>query len=97
LKFLLNKENQLSFNDITYRIPTRLDAQADPQVNSEMSLGFVKAGEGKIFSNPQVSWYSSISILSSPAYQAAIKGDKTINQIADEVAEKAKKIIADNG
>jgi len=62
-----------------------------------MSLGFVKAGEGKIFSNPQLSWYNSIAVLSSPAYQAAIKGDKTINQIAEEVAEKAKKIIADNG
>ena len=97
LKFLLNKENQLRINDVTYRIPSRLDAQADPQVNSEMSLGFVKAGEGKIFSNPQVSWYSSISILSSPAYQAAIKGDKTIDQIAKEQAEKARKIIADNG
>ena len=96
LKFLLNKENQLRFNDVTYRIPTRLDAQADPQVNSEMSLGFVKAGEGKIFSNPQVSFYNSIAVLSSAAYQAAIKGDKTIDQIAKEVAEKATKIIADN-
>jgi hypothetical protein len=96
LKFLLNKENQLRFNDVTYRIPTRLDAQADPQVNSEMSLGFVKAGEGKIFSNPQVSYYNSIAVLSSTAYQAAIKGDKTIDQIAKEVAEKAAKIIDDN-
>jgi ABC-type glycerol-3-phosphate transport system substrate-binding protein len=97
LKFLLNKENQLRINDVTYRIPSRLDAQADPQVNSEMSLGFVKAGEGKVFSNPQIPWYNSIAILASPAYQAAIKGDKTIDQIAKEQAEKARKIIADNG
>ena len=97
MKFLLNKENQLRINDVTYRIPSRLDAQADPQVNSEMSLGFVKAGEGKVFSNPQIPWYNSIAILSSPAYQAAIKGDKTIDQIAKEQAEKARKIIADNG
>lgn len=96
LKFMLNKENQLAINDVTYRIPTRLDAQADPQVNSEMSLGFVKAGEGKTFSNPQIPWYNSILTLSSPAYQAAIKGDKTIDQIAKEQAEKARKIIADN-
>jgi maltose-binding protein MalE len=93
----LNKENQLRINDVTYRIPSRLDAQADPQVNSEMSLGFVKAGEGKVFSNPQIPWYNSIAILASPAYQAAIKGDKTIDQIAKEQAEKARKIIADNG
>jgi ABC-type glycerol-3-phosphate transport system substrate-binding protein len=97
LKFVLNKENQLRINDVTYRIPSRLDAQADPQVNSEMSQGFVKAGEGRVFSNPQISWYNSIAILSSPAYQAAIKGDKSIDQIAKEQAEKARKIIADNG
>jgi ABC-type glycerol-3-phosphate transport system substrate-binding protein len=97
LKFVLNKENQLRINDVTYRIPSRLDAQADPQVNSEMSLGFVKAGEGTIFANPQIPWYNSIAILSSPAYQAAIKGDKTIDQIAKEQADKARKVIADNG
>lgn len=96
LKFMLNKENQLAINDVTYRIPTRLDAQADPQVNSEMSQGFVKAGEGKTYSDPQVPWYTSILTLSSPAYQAAIKGDKTIDQIAKEAADKARKIIADN-
>lgn len=96
LKFMLNKENQLAINDVTYRIPSRLDAQADPQVNSEMSLGFVKAGEGKTYSNPRVPWYTSILTLSSPAYQAAIKGDKTIDQIAKEQADKARKIIADN-
>lgn len=96
LKFVLNKENLLRFNDVTYRIPSRLDAQADPQVNSEMSLGFVKAGEGKVFSNAAVAWYNNVAILSSAAYQAAIKGDKTIEVIAKEASEKAKKIISDN-
>jgi len=96
LKFVLNKENLLRFNDVTYRIPSRLDAQADPQVNSEMSLGFVKAGEGKVFSNASVPWYNNIGVLSSAAYQAAIKGDKTIDAIAEEASNKAKKIISDN-
>lgn len=96
LKFMLNKKNQLAFNEVTYRIPSRLDAQADPQVNSEMSRGFVKAGEGMTFSNPQVSWYNAINVLSSPAYQAAIKGDQTIDEIAKAAAEKARQIIIDN-
>jgi hypothetical protein len=61
-----------------------------------MSQGFVKAGEGKTYSDPRIPWYTSILTLSSPAYQAAIKGDKTIDQIAKEQGDKAKKIIADN-
>lgn len=96
LKFMLNKQNQLAFNEVTYRIPSRLDAQKDPQVNSVMSRGFVKAGEGKTFSNPQVSWYNAINVLSSPAYQAAIKGEQTIDEIAKAAAEKARQIIIDN-
>lgn len=96
MKYMLNKKWQLRFNDVTYRIPTRLDAQADPQVNSEMSMGFVKAGEGKTFANPQVPFYNSIAVLSSQAYQAAIKGDKTIDAIALDVYTKATKIIKDN-
>jgi len=96
MKYLLSKKWQLRFNAVTYRLPTRLDAQADPQVNSEMSAGFVKAGQGKIFSNPQVSFYGSIAVLSSQAYQAAIKGDKSIDAIALDTYNKAMKIINDN-
>jgi hypothetical protein len=43
-----------------------------------------------------VAFYNSIAVLSSNAYQAAIKGDKTIDAIAKEVFDKASKIIGDN-
>lgn len=96
LKFFFSKKWQLRFNDVTYRIPSRLDAQEDPQVNSEMSQGFVNAGMGAILTDPQIPYYASIAALSSKAYQAAMQGDVTIAQIAKEAQAKAQQIIKDN-
>ena len=96
IKFALSKKWSLAFNAATYRLPASLEAQADPQVDSEMSAGFVKAGQGTLYIDPTASFYGSIAALSSKAYQEAIKGDKTIDAIAADYAAKAQQIVKDN-
>jgi ABC-type glycerol-3-phosphate transport system substrate-binding protein len=96
LKFMLSTKNILVYNDLEYRLPSRLKAQKDPQVASGMSAGFVGALKGKVWDIPTASFYGSIQKVDWDAYSEAMLGKKSPAEIAKEADAKIKKILAEN-
>lgn len=95
IKFLLNKKNQLRFNELSYRLPTRLDALKDLEA-ADAAAGFIKAGNGALYFDPPAPFLGKITALNSKAYQAVMAGTLTPAQAVEKYAGEARKIIDDN-
>ena len=96
IKFMLSTKQILVYNDLEYRLPSRLKAQADPQVASGMAAGFVGALKGRVWSDSTASFLGSVQKIDYDGYSEMFLGKKTAAQIAKEADAKIKKLIADN-
>jgi ABC-type glycerol-3-phosphate transport system substrate-binding protein len=96
IKFMLSTKQILVYNDLEYRLPSRLKAQEDPQVKSGMAAGFVNALKGSVWSDSTASFLGSVVKVDYDAYSEMFLGKKTAAEIAKEADAKIKKLIADN-
>jgi len=96
IKFQLSTKYQLDYNRVEWRLPSRLKAQADPQVTGGMASGFVAALKGGLWTEPTAGFNGSIVKVDYEAYSEAFQGKKTPAEIQKEADAKIKKIIADN-
>jgi multiple sugar transport system substrate-binding protein len=96
IKFMLSTKNILVYNDLEYRVPSRLVAQQDPKVKSGMAAGFVDGLKGKLWSDSTASFLGSVAKVDYDAYSEMFLGKKTAAEIAKEADAKIKKLIADN-
>jgi ABC-type glycerol-3-phosphate transport system substrate-binding protein len=92
LKFILNKENQLTWNQVTGRLPTRTDAAQDPQIQRPELAGFLKA-QDYAFKLPDVPYYPDVQLISTEGYQAVISHKATPAQAAADAAKKTQTLI----
>jgi len=96
IKFMLSTKQILVYNDLEYRLPSRLKAQADPKVTGGMAAGFVGALKGNVWSDSTASFLGSVAKVDYDAYSEMFLGKKTAAQIAKEADAAIKKLIADN-
>jgi len=96
IKFMLSTERILYYNELEYRLPSRLKAQADPKVASGMAAGFVGALKGNVWSDSTASFLGSVAKVDYDAYSEMFLGKKTAAEIAKDADNKIKKLIADN-
>jgi ABC-type glycerol-3-phosphate transport system substrate-binding protein len=96
IKFQLSTKYQLLYNEVEWRLPSRLKAQKDKQVTGGMAEGFVAALKGGLWTEPTASFNGSIVKIDYEAYSEAFQGKKTPEQIQKEADAKIKKVIADN-
>lgn len=92
LKFILSKENQLMWNEVTGRLPVRTDAAEDPQIQRPELVGFLEAQE-YAFALPDVPYYPNVQVLATEGYQAVIAGTLTAEEAAQQAAEKTQREI----
>ncbi len=76
LKFILNEENQLAWNEATGRMPARSDAAATIRETRPELSGFLDAAE-YAFVMPQVPYYANLQVIAAENYQAVITGERT--------------------
>jgi ABC-type glycerol-3-phosphate transport system substrate-binding protein len=93
LKFILSKENQLKWNEVTGRLPARTDAARDPQVQRPELAGFLEAQQYAI-KLPTVPYYANVQLFSAESYQGVITGSMTPQQAAADAAKKTDAEIA---
>jgi len=97
LKFLVNDESALLWNEMTGRMPTRTGLLQSPEVQDRPDLaGFVEAMD-YAEPLPTVSYYSTImtDILPS-AYQSIIVGQATVEEAAERAEERIISLIEEN-
>jgi multiple sugar transport system substrate-binding protein len=87
LKFILNKENQLTWNEKTGRLPARSDAASDPQVQRDELKGFLDAQQFA-FELPRVAYYPKVQVIAAEGYQSVISKKTDAQQAAAEAAKK---------
>jgi ABC-type glycerol-3-phosphate transport system substrate-binding protein len=87
LKFILNKQNQLTWNEKTGRLPARTDAATDPQVQRPELKGFLDAQQ-YAFELPRVAYYPKIQVIAAEGYQSVISRKADPQQAAAEAAKK---------
>lgn len=92
LKFILSKENQVEWTTATGRLPSRLDAQADPAVNAPALQGWIKAID-YAYDLPAVPYYETVLLASAEAYQSVILGQATAQEAADRAAAAVREEI----
>jgi len=95
LKFILNKENQLKWNEVTGRLPTRTDAAQDPQIQRPELKGFLDAQQFA-FAMPAVPFYADVQLYATEGYQAVISGQATAAEAAELAATKTETAIQQN-
>jgi len=92
LKFILNKQNQLTWNEETGRLPARTDAATDPQVQRPELKGFLDAQQ-YAFELPRVAYYPKIQVIAAEGYQSVISRKTDAQQAAAEAAKKTQSEI----
>jgi len=95
IKHMLNKENQLGWNAATGRLPTRLDALADPQIARPELAGFIEAAQFG-YQPPTVKFYPEVFSIAGDNYQAVIIGEKSPADAARDAGERTARLIKNN-
>ncbi|NOU96598.1 extracellular solute-binding protein [Paenibacillus sp. LMG 31456] len=95
VKFILEKQNQLEWNKVTGRFPTRLDASADSQIKSPALEGFLKAMDYSV-QVPVVPYYANVQVAAAEAYQAVITKQSSAEDAAKKAAAATQNEIKNN-
>lgn len=96
VQFVLNKQNQLTWNAKTGRLPVRTDASADPQVQRPELKGFLEA-QKYAFELPKVPYYPRLQVVAAEGYQSVISGKTDAAEAAKEAAAKTQTEIDQAG
>ena len=96
MQFVLNKQNQLTWNAKTGRLPVRTDAAADPQVQRPELKGFLEA-QKYAFELPKVPYYPRLQVVAAEGYQSVISGKTDAAEAAKEAAAKTQTEIDQAG
>jgi ABC-type glycerol-3-phosphate transport system substrate-binding protein len=92
LKFILSKENQLEWNKVTGRFPSRLDALEDPQIQSPTLSGFMQAMDFA-FQVPDVPFYADVQVAAAEGYQSVIGKQAGAEEAAKRAAEAVNQLL----
>jgi len=95
IKFVLNKDNQLSWNSATGRLPTRLDALDDPQIARPELAGFIEAAQFG-YQPPTVKYYPEVFSIAGDNYQAVLIDQMTPEEATKNAAERTARLIENN-
>ncbi|TBL75735.1 ABC transporter substrate-binding protein [Paenibacillus thalictri] len=90
LKFLVNKENAVKFNEVTGRMPTRTEAGDQVKNSGPTFTGFIQSLD-YVTTFPQVAFMPKVQDILGEAYQALITEQST----PDAAAKKAAQAIRD--
>jgi multiple sugar transport system substrate-binding protein len=93
LKFLVNKENSLKWNELSGRLPTRKDVGDMQQLSSPEMAGFSEAIK-YAYSIPNFSTYAQFSDIVSEGYQTMITGGGTAKDVVKKADDRAKELIS---
>jgi ABC-type glycerol-3-phosphate transport system substrate-binding protein len=96
VEYVLNKQNQLTWNEKTGRLPVRTDAAGDPQVQRPELKGFLQAQQ-YAFALPKVAYYPRLQVIAAEGYQSVISGKTDGQQAATEAAAKTQTEIDQAG
>lgn len=92
IKFMLEKQREIEFSQMTGRLPTRVEALEDPVVKEMPELaGFLQARQ-TIFEMPGIAGYSEVNDVHGQAYQSVFTGEATVEQAAKKAQERAQAI-----
>jgi ABC-type glycerol-3-phosphate transport system substrate-binding protein len=92
LKFMVNKENALKWNELSGRLPTKIEVGQDQQLTGPDYAGYVKALE-YAYLTPSFSQYSQFQDIVAEAYQLILTGAATVDEAAENAADRAMKVI----
>lgn len=95
IKFMLNTENQVIWNEATGRLPTRLDALEAPQIARPALKGFIEAAQYG-YQVPAASFYADTFAIAGDNYQAVIIGQKSPADAAKDAAAATARLIDNN-
>ncbi|WP_165972185.1 ABC transporter substrate-binding protein [Paenibacillus piri] len=95
IKFILEKQNQLEWNKVTGRFPTRLEASNDSQIKSPALEGFLKAMDFA-FQVPNVPFYANVQVAAAEGYQAVIAKQASAEDAAKKAAASTQNEIKNN-
>jgi multiple sugar transport system substrate-binding protein len=93
LKFLVNKENSLKWNELSGRLPTRKDVGEMQQMSTPEMAGFSEAIK-YAFSIPNFSTYAQFSDIVSEGYQTMVTGDGTAEEVVKKANDRAEELIS---
>lgn len=92
IKFMLEKERQLDFTELTGRLPTRNEALEDSSINERPELSGFLAARETIFEMPGISGYSEVNDIHGEAYQSVFTGESTVEEAAAKAQQRAQEI-----
>lgn len=95
IKFLLEKENALSWSETSGRLPTRTEIQDDPFFQSGEMAGFSEAIQ-YAFSQPNFPSYNNIHAIVGEAYQNIIANEADVENETKIAADKVEKLIEES-
>jgi len=95
IAFILNKDNQVAWNLATGRLPTRLDALADPRIARPELEGFIEAAEYG-YQVPTARFYPDLFGVAGDNYQAVIIGQLSAEEAATDAAARTERLIDNN-
>lgn len=92
IKFMLEKERELEFSEMTGRLPTRNEALEDSSIKEMPELAGFLAARETIYETPAISGYSEVNDIHGEAYQSVFTGQSTPEEAAAKAQERAQEI-----
>lgn len=92
LKFLVNKENSLKWNEDTGRLPTRKDVGESQQLTTPEMAGYSDAIT-YAFHLPAISSYNQFQDIVAEGYQAMLTESSTADEVAKKAQDRADELI----
>lgn len=93
IKFFAEKKNQIRFNEVTGRMPTRIDAGEEVSQSDSTFAGFVEALDYAI-SLPQADFYADVQDSLGEAYQNIITDQSSVEDAVNKAREQIESAIA---
>lgn len=95
IKFVLNKENQITWNTATGRLPTRLDALEATKGSRPELKGFMDAAQFG-YQPPVAKFYPKLFSVAGGGYQAVLIGQKSPEDAAKDAAKETERLISND-
>lgn len=92
LKFLVETKNALTWNAVTGRMPTRIEAGKKRQITGPVYAGFVKA-LNYVETIPTVPFYSEIFDITGEAYQSLLTNASDVDAALKKAADRTRAAI----
>ncbi|QMV42556.1 type 2 periplasmic-binding domain-containing protein [Cohnella cholangitidis] len=95
LKFMVEDENALKWNELSGRLPTKIEVGKQQQLTTPEYAGFVKALE-YAFTIPAFDQYSQFQDIVAEAYQSMIAANQSVEAATKRAADRAAEVIGNS-